>query len=154
MTKRNTIIPAVYLILKRKDEVLLLRRFNTGFQDGNYSFIAGHVEKGESPKSALCREAKEEAGIEIKKEDLTFEQVLFRTSFSKDQNEFDPSAPDRVDLFFSTKHWRGEPTNKEPDKCDDIRWFNISALPENMFPIVATFLENYPKISPFDEVGY
>jgi 8-oxo-dGTP pyrophosphatase MutT (NUDIX family) len=154
MKKRNTIIPAIYLVLKRKDHIFLLRRSHTGFQDGNYSFIAGHVEKGESPRSAVCREAKEEAGIVVKEHDLKFEQVLFRTSFSKDKNAFDPSAPDRVDLFFSTEKWQEEPTNTEPEKCDDMRWFLLAHLPENIFPIVESFLEKYPEVSQFEEAGY
>lgn len=154
MVKRNTIIPAIYLVLRRKDEIFLLRRFNTGFQDGNYSFIAGHIEKGESPRSAVCREAKEEAGIVIKEKDLKFEQVLFRTSFSSDKNMFDPSAPDRVDLFFSTEKWQGEPTNREPDKCDGMQWFKLSNLPANMFPIIAKFLATYPKVPLFEDAGY
>ena len=154
MKKRNTIIPAVYLILKRDKEILLLRRRNTGFQDGNYSFIAGHVEKNESPQSAVCREAKEEAGIGVKEQDLQFEQVLFRTSFAKNKNAFDPSAPDRVDLFFSTEKWQGEPENMEPEKCDDMQWFSLSDLPKNLFPIVDAFLKKYPKVPFFEEAGY
>ena len=46
--KRNTNIPAVYLVLIKDGKVLMLERKNTGYMDGWYSFIAGHVEKGES----------------------------------------------------------------------------------------------------------
>jgi hypothetical protein len=37
---RHTNIPASYLILMKDNNVLLLRRFNTGYEDGNYSMIA------------------------------------------------------------------------------------------------------------------
>ncbi len=60
---RATYRAAVYVIPKRGDEILLFRRFNTGFGDGQYSFPAGHVEEGESVTATAIREALEEAGI-------------------------------------------------------------------------------------------
>ena len=59
----NQNIPAAYLVLIKEKKILLLRRFNTGYEDGNYSFIAGHVEKSESFTACIIREAKEEANI-------------------------------------------------------------------------------------------
>ena len=67
MKTRHSIICASYLLLVRDTEVLLSRRFNTGYEDGNYSLPAGHVDKGESVADALVREAKEEIGIDVKK---------------------------------------------------------------------------------------
>src|SRR4051812_27606999 len=58
-------VVAVHLFLLRDDQVLLLRRQNTGYEDGNYSVIAGHVEGGEEIKAAMIREAREEAGITL-----------------------------------------------------------------------------------------
>lgn len=37
------IVSTVYLILIRNNEILLLRRYNTGFHDGEYSLPAGHL---------------------------------------------------------------------------------------------------------------
>ncbi len=65
-----TIIPAVYLILEKDNKILLLRRYNTGYNDGLYSLPSGHVEDGEFPIDALIREAQEEIGIIIAKEHL------------------------------------------------------------------------------------
>ena len=42
MTDRFTVPVAVHLFLRDGDRILLLRRFNTGYEDGNYSVIAGH----------------------------------------------------------------------------------------------------------------
>lgn len=40
----HSLVPAAYLLLWQDEKVLLLRRYNTSYQDGNYSLIAGHVE--------------------------------------------------------------------------------------------------------------
>ena len=62
MNERHKNIPACYLYLKKNNQILLLRRFNTGFEDGNYFFVSGHLDGGESFTDAMIREAKEEAG--------------------------------------------------------------------------------------------
>ena len=56
---------AVHIFLLRGDSVLLLRRSNTGFEDGRLSVVAGHVEPGESVTAAAIREAREEVGIDL-----------------------------------------------------------------------------------------
>lgn len=58
--KRFKLIPSVYLILRQDDKVLLSRRANTGYQDGNYSLIAGHLDEDEIGTVAMTREAREE----------------------------------------------------------------------------------------------
>ena len=56
MTKqRNKNIPASYIILFKDNKVLLQRRFNTGYEDGNYSIVAGHVDPGESFTKYIIR---------------------------------------------------------------------------------------------------
>ncbi|MFH0856765.1 MAG: NUDIX hydrolase, partial [bacterium] len=46
--ERFKVIPAVYLFLEEDGKILLLRRFNTGYEDGNYAFVSGHLDGGES----------------------------------------------------------------------------------------------------------
>jgi 8-oxo-dGTP pyrophosphatase MutT (NUDIX family) len=46
---------AVHLFLIKDEKVLLLRRFNTGYEDGNYSVIAGHLEGNENYLQAMIR---------------------------------------------------------------------------------------------------
>ena len=43
MPERFSLVPAVYLFLERDGRVLLMRRRNTGFADGSYAAIAGHM---------------------------------------------------------------------------------------------------------------
>ena len=62
---RHSVPLDVYLLIRKENEVLLLRRYNTGFADGQYSLVAGCHEKNEPVTAALIREAKEEVGIDL-----------------------------------------------------------------------------------------
>ena len=55
-------VPGASVIVIRDGKVLLLRRFNTGYEDGQYSVIAGHLDGDEEVTAAMGREAREEAG--------------------------------------------------------------------------------------------
>ena len=65
MNKRDekfTLRAAVYLIPIKGNKVLLSRRYQTGWMDGKYSLIAGHIDGNESVFTAIIREASEEDG--------------------------------------------------------------------------------------------
>ncbi len=135
---------AVYLILLKGDHVLLSRRFNTGWMDGQYSLIAGHIDGKESVSSSMIREAEEEAGIKIAQGDLHPATVVHRRS------------PDQeyMDFFFYAKKWSGEPKIMETDKFDDMSWFPLNDLPSNLLPHVASAIKNYQLKVPFFESGW
>ena len=119
------------ILLNEKDELLMLRRFNTGFRDGEYSLVAGHAERGEDLRSTIVREAREEVGITIARDDLAVVGAI-------------PSLPsDYVYFFLHANSWAGEVRNMEPHRCDDVRWFNIRELPENTVSYVRWAVENY-----------
>jgi 8-oxo-dGTP pyrophosphatase MutT (NUDIX family) len=50
------VVAAVHLLLIRDGRALLLRRFNTGYKDGQYSVITGHRDGGEEVMGAMRRE--------------------------------------------------------------------------------------------------
>jgi len=131
--ERNKIIPACYLILFQDNKTLLLKRKNTGFQDGNYWLISGHVEARESFTQCMIREAQEEAGISIKPQDLNVVHVKNKKSNQTENSE-------RLDVFFLVRSWTGEITNVEPEKCDDLSWFDLDHLPANTIPYIQNVL--------------
>ena len=145
MKERNKAVPAVYLVLEKEKKILLMRRANTGYQDGNYALPAGHVEAGELPRAALVREVKEELGITVDENDLVFLHVSYRPKHDE--------TGDRVDLFFGAKQWTGEIVNAEPGKCDDLQWFDPDNLPENMMPHARDAIEKIQKGSIYSELG-
>lgn len=141
---RFKVTPAVFLILRKDDQILLSRRFNTGFRDGYYSLVSGHFDGGESARAAMSREAKEEAGINIDPQYLEFVHIINKMS---DDGE-------RIDIFFEAKKWVGEPVCMEPDKCDDLGWFDINNLPPNMVTEVKQAIECYQKGITYSEFGW
>jgi len=130
----------VHLFFFRKNQILLLRRFNTGFRDGEYSVPAGHLDGGETVMQAAVREAEEEIGVKIAESEMTFSTVMHRIE-----------DDERVDFFVQVHTWQGEPFNAEPEKCDDLRWVDIHALPANTIPYIRQALANHLAGRPFDE---
>ncbi len=55
-------LAAVHLFMVREGRVLLLRRCNTGSEDGNDSVPAGHLDGNETVLAAAALEAREEVG--------------------------------------------------------------------------------------------
>src|SRR5260370_5722104 len=106
---RATLIPEAHLLLLQNSQVLLLRRQNTGYEDGNYSVIAGHIESDETARQGMAREASEEAGLNISLQDLVLCHVMHRKA--------------------EDERWIGEPRNLEPHKCSDLSWFHVDSLP-------------------------
>jgi 8-oxo-dGTP pyrophosphatase MutT (NUDIX family) len=140
---RATFPVTVHLLFFREDQILLLRRFNTGYADGQYSVPAGHLDGGETVIAAAVREGLEETGVRIEPADLVFSSVVHR----RDGDE-------RVDFFVHVRDWGGEPANTEPDKCDELRWVKVNELPDKVIPYVKKAIQNHLTGIPFHEFGW
>lgn len=141
-TERHTVLLAVYVILRRADgHILLLRRANTDYMNGKLSLPSGHAEGDEPAERAAAREAKEEVGIEIRPADLRLTHTLHRKAESNDH--------ERIDLFFETSKWQGEPYNAEPHKCSELIWADPVRLPSDMVPLVVQTLANIAAGKPY-----
>ena len=144
MTDRFTYIGSAYLFLIRDNKILLQRRFQTGFMDGFYGVSAGHLDGNETVREGCAREIKEEIGITIKPEDLEVVHVMHRLA----------ANDERIDFFMIADQYTGEIKNLEPNKCDDLSWFSLDTLPENMIDYVRVALANYQAGQFYSEYGY
>lgn len=144
---RHQNIPSSYIVLIKDHKVLLSRRFQTGYEDGKYSLVAGHVEVGETFTQCVIREAEEEAGILLKSQEIHVAHVMHRNSRTTENDE-------RVDVFFVADNWNGEIMNKEPAKCDDLAWFDLDSLPENTIPYIKQAIEAIQNKLFYSEHGW
>ena len=132
---------ASYVMLIKDGKILLGRRFNTGYEDGNYGLPSGHIEEGESPEDCAVRETEEEIGIKV--DDLEFVTVIYNTLGNWGYY---------VDFFFITDKYQGVIKNLEQDKCDDLSWFPLNELPKNIVPEVKMAIENYSKKTYYSKI--
>jgi len=141
--ERFKLVPTSHLILMEEDKVLLAKRLNTGWMDGNYSVIAGHLDGNETFLQAMVREAKEEAGIDVDEKDLQVVHVMHRRT-----------DHERIDFFIQAKRWNGTPRIMEPDKCDDMKWFDIDKLPDNTIPYIRQAIQMIRNKVFYSEHGW
>ena len=115
---------AVYANIGNDVKVLLHKRANTGFRDGYYDLPRGHVESDEMPVSAAVRELKEETNLGVNADDL--ELFHIRT------NELDTPGCPYLYMFFRVEKGkcRGRYGINEPEKCDDMKFFDKNDLPK------------------------
>lgn len=132
-----------YVFLKKDDQILLLLRKNTGYMDGYYGLVAGHVERGESAKEGMIREAFEEAGIHIKPHDLKPVHIMHRKT-----------ERTNLDIFFECTHWEGEIINSEPHKCESLDFFSLNHLPSNIMPYLKDALKAIHTGIIYSELGW
>jgi len=144
MSERFKIHIAAYLVLEKDGKILFHKRKNSGYYDGFYSLIAGHLDGAETAKQAIIREAQEEAGIVVVPEDLKVAHVSHR---------FNPHR-EYIDIYLTTSKWEGEITNIEPHKCDGLDWFPKDQLPENIVPEVKDVLDQISQNNFYSDVGF
>jgi 8-oxo-dGTP diphosphatase len=143
-TRRHQLTGDVHLLLRNADgQVLFGRRQNTGFEDGAYHLPAGHLEAGESVVQALTREAKEEVGVTIAPKDVEFAHIMHSAS-----------GGGRAAFFFIVRQWEGTPENREPEKCSELAWFPLDALPDHLIDYCRVTLQHIAAGEPFSVYGW
>ena len=141
MTTRKTFLVSTHLYLRKDDTILLyLRKWWN--QDMMYNLIAWHLDWWEDPKNATIREAYEEAGITIKKEDLIFETVAYSMTWKWQEY---------IQFYFSCDKWDWEIKNMEQDRCYEMKFFLINNLPKNISPYIKKAINDYKNWEKYGE---
>lgn len=157
---RSRLVAAAYVLLLRDGtdaapEVLLHLRQGTGYRDGHWALVAGHVDPGESVPAAAVREAREEVGVDVAVDDLEPLTAMHRTLAGGGPRE------QRMDCFFAVRRWTGDPVVMEPTKNAGLRWWPlaeiVAGLPEPCVPheeVVLRLLASRAPIPAITTFGF
>lgn len=106
-------------IVRRNALYFLTKRADDAHQGGKWEFPGGKVEQGETVEAALCRELKEEIGIEVNSAE----------SYMTIEHEY----PEKIVTleFALVEDFEGEPSGCEGQVS---HWFDSKALGELEFP--------------------
>ena len=111
-------LPGCTAVIRRDDELLLVRRADTG----EWTPVTGIVDPGEEPGVTAAREAQEEAGVTVRVDRLASVSVVPPVTYSNgDVTEY-------LDLTFACTWLAGE-AHVADDESTDVRWWPIDALP-------------------------
>ena len=112
-------LPGVTAVIRRGDEVLLVRRAD----NGAWTPVTGITDPGEEPAVTAAREALEETGTRIRVDRLAATSVHPEVVYDNG----DRAA--YLDLTFACTWLEGE-AHVADDESSDVRWWPLSSLPE------------------------
>lgn len=130
-----------HVFLRRSEQVLLVRRAGTGFNDGKYGLPGGHLEGYEVIQQAAIRECREEVGVELEPADLKMVGV----------SHYFSQTMEGIIFFLSASRWTGEPYARS--ECDEVLWTPLDALPEATTSFVRRAVARHLQTGEwFDEI--
>ena len=148
---RVRLVAAAYVLLLRPvtsgtsdgAEVLLHLRRGTGYRDGHWALVAGHVEAGESVVDAAAREAREEVGVEVATADLVPLTAMHRTLRGGGPIE------QRLDVFFAAYRWTGHERGRDQPEHSRV----ILLRAGRMAADPGDHGERRPALRPVEDIG-
>ena len=111
-------LPGVTAVIRRGDEVLLVKRAD----NGRWTPVTGITDPGEEPAVTAAREAMEEAGVTIRVDRLAMTSVHPEVTYDNG----DRAA--YLDLTFACTWLEGE-AHVADDESSDVRWWPLASLP-------------------------
>ncbi|MFG2548202.1 NUDIX domain-containing protein [Streptomyces sp. NPDC048594] len=139
-------VVGVHLYLERDGQILLgLRHPDSAYAGGSWHVLAGHCEQ-ENAIDCLTREAMEEAGLHIERQDVELVHVVHHIG--------QPKNPPRMSLFFRVRTWDGEPVLREPDKCTQWKFWDPAALPNDLVPYTRLAIAKIQNGELYSETGW
>jgi 8-oxo-dGTP diphosphatase len=112
----------VGIVIRRKDEILLVRRRNV-HGDGSWSTPGGHLDPGESPEECAVREAREETGVEVG-------SVRF---LAITNDVFEKEALHYLTVWMEGDYLSGTETVAEEYEVSEVAWYAAHSLPDELF---------------------
>ncbi len=138
----------MFLLLTRRDNVLLALRQGTGFADGMWNLPSGKAETAETAVAAVVREAHEELGIRLSSHEINFAAAVHCRNSDTDI---------RLGLFFQAAAKETPldvPYNAEPHKCAKLAWYPMTMLPAATMPYSALGISLYQHNAYFGTTGW
>ena len=111
-------LPGVTAVVRRADEVLLVRRAD----NGHWTPVTGIVDPGEEPAHAAAREALEETGVRVRVDRLA------STSAHGEVVHVNGDRASYLDLTFACTWLEGE-AHVADDESSEVRWWPLDHLP-------------------------
>jgi len=125
------------LIINEKNQALFLKRTSkTGNMIGLWSQPGGAVKIGEKVEDAVKREIKEELDVGI--------EVIKFLCFT--EGSIEEGNQNWLSLNYLAKIIGGEVTNMEPEKHEEVKWFSLNDLPENLAQCTKDSVKEYLKL--------
>ncbi len=112
-------LPGVTAVVVRGEEILLVRRSDTG----EWTPVTGIVDPGEEPAVAAVREVLEEADIVAEAVRLSWVHTIPMVTYGNgDRSQY-------LDHTFLMRYVSGEPFPADGENTD-ARWFPLTGMPE------------------------
>ena len=115
-----------------RDEKILLGERLTSHGSGTFTIPGGHLEFGETFEETARREVEEETGlinIEVKGVVSLGNDIVYDKHY--------------VSIGVLTQSLEGEPSNAEPEKSKNWKWYDANNLPEGIFLPSKKVIENW-----------
>lgn len=138
-TQKRPGVGVAVIVIKNGQVLLGKRKGSHG--PGTWNFPGGKLDFYETLEDCAQREAREEAGIEIKvKKFLTITNDMFKTE-----------GKHYVTIFMISDYLSGDVKVMEPEKCTKWNWFNWDNLPHPLFLPIKNLLSQKSDLAAVKE---